>query len=359
MAQCPARDKICNKCTKRGHFAKLFKSSGVYVIQENIPRQQDLQETDMTAYVDYLQAGDIIPRWELVHPDDTSTNWIKFEPRRAEVITNNDIQGHLNRVRSETNNIVFIADTGSSTSFVNEKTANLLTSSVKSAVKTKLGEDDEANKMVCYNGYKIPSLGRLIASIESGGWTIQIASFIVVDDRRANIMGRNLLPQIGTKLHQERKPVGKSNFHVNGIDNSDKQIAAWVKTTYPGLCTRIGRSKNHMVHTQFLKEFKALQQRGKRIPIHIQEKVEKEIRLLIDQGHIIRLEKCSDYQFISPFAITVKKDQSKTLAMDSKQINKSIQKNKYQIPNIEVLLDNIAQSAQEGTNKPGTTYVST
>ena len=119
MAQCPARDKICNKCTKRGHFAKLCKSSGVKVIQENIPQQQDLQETDMTTYVDYLQAGDIIPGWELVHPDDTSTNWIKFEPRRAEVITNKDLQGHLIRVHSETNTMVFITDTGSPTSFVN------------------------------------------------------------------------------------------------------------------------------------------------------------------------------------------------------------------------------------------------
>ena len=114
-----------------------------------------------------------------------------------------------------------------------------------------------------------------------------------------------------------------------------------------------------MVHTQFLKEFKALQQRGRRVPIHIQEKVENEIRSLIDQGHIIRLEKCSDYQFISHIVITVKKDQSKKLAMDSKQINKSIHKNKYQKPNIEVLLHIIAQSAQEGTNKPRTTYFST
>ena len=54
LAQCPARDKICNKCTKRGQFAKLCKSSGVNIIQENITQQQDLQETDMNAYVDYL-----------------------------------------------------------------------------------------------------------------------------------------------------------------------------------------------------------------------------------------------------------------------------------------------------------------
>ena len=114
-----------------------------------------------------------------------------------------------------------------------------------------------------------------------------------------------------------------------------------------------------MVHTTFLQEFKALQEKGRRIAIHIQEKVEREIRFLIDQGHIIKLEKCSDQHFISPIVITVKKDQSIKLAMDSKQINKKIHKNKYQMPNKDVLLDNVAQSAQEGHKKPGSTLFST
>ena len=237
LAQCPVRDKNCKKRTKRGHFARLCKSSQINAIQESIPQQQDLQDTEMNACVNYLQAGDIIPGWEVIHPDDTSTNWIYFEPRRAE-ITNTDLQGHLIRNRSETNNIVFIADTGSPTSFVNKKTDNLLAATVKSTVETKLRDDDEANRMVCYNGYKIPSLGRLIPPIESGGGTIQTASFIVVDDRRANILGRNLLPQIGIQLHQERKPVGRSALHVNNIDSSDTQIVAWVRTTYTGPCTQ-------------------------------------------------------------------------------------------------------------------------
>ena len=153
----------------------------------------------------------------------------------------------------------------------------------------------------------------------------------MTDER--DILGRNLLPQFGIQLHQKRKPVGKSTLQVNSIDNSDIQIATWVRTTSPGLCTRIGRSKNNMMHTKFLSEFKALQQRG-RIPIHIQEKVEHEIRSLIDQGHINRLEKCNDHQVISPIVITVKKDGSIKLAMDSKQINKSIHKNKYQMPKL-------------------------
>ena len=177
-----------------------------------------------------------------------------------------------------------------------------------------------------------------------------------MDDKRANILGRNILPQIGIQLKQT--PAGKSiNAIFEDPNCADQKITNWVKTSFPGLCTRIGRSRNHMVHTTFLKEFKALQQKGRRIPIHIQEKVEQENRSLIDQGHIVKLEKCSDQQFISPIVITVKKDQSIKLAMDSKQINKTIHKNKYQMPNIDVLLDNVAQSAQQGHNKPGTTNI--
>ena len=48
-------------------------------------------------------------------------------------------------------------------------------------------------------------------------------------------------------------------------------------------------------------------------------------------------------KFISPIVITVKEDQTVNLALDSKKINKLIHKNKYQMPNIELLLDNIAQ----------------
>ena len=91
--------------------------------------------------------------------------------------------------------------------------------------------------------------------------------------------------------------------------------------------------------------------------MHIQEKMERKIQSLIDQGHIVKLEKCSDQQFIRPVVIMVKKDHSIKLAMDSKQILKMIHKNRYQKPNIDVLLDKVAQSAQE-TAKNGHYFLS-
>ena len=61
------------------------------------------------------------------------------------------------------------------------------------------------------------------------------------------------------------------------------------------------------------------------------------------KGHIETLSSCSDEHFISPIVTTVKKNQSRKLVIDSKVLNKAIHKNKYQMPNIEMLKDSISK----------------
>ena len=53
---------------------------------------------------------------------------------------------------------------------------------------------------------------------------------------------------------------------------------------------------------------------------------------------------CLDKNSISPIFITVKRDKTVKLALDSKFLNKFIHKNKYQMPNIDNLIDTIQQS---------------
>ena len=57
-----------------------------------------------------------------------------------------------------------------------------------------------------------------------------------------------------------------------------------------------------------------------------------------------KLTNCSNKIFISPKVITVKKDQSIKIALDSKILNKAIHKNKYQMPNIDSLIQTISQT---------------
>ena len=160
----------------------------------------------------------------------------------------------------------------------------------------------------------------------------------MVDDKKANIIGRNLQ---------------KQNVHaIREQEESDPAIKQWVKDNFAQLCVRIGKSKNRTVKTQFIEELVPIQQKGRRIPIHPHERVKVELNKLIDQKHIIKLNKCSGKQLICPIVITVKKDQTVKLALDSKKINTFIHRNKYQMPNIDLLLDNIAQIIKSDKTKP-------
>ena len=64
---------------------------------------------------------------------------------------------------------------------------------------------------------------------------------------------------------------------------------------------------------------------------------------MLDEKHIIKLSSCPDKYFISPIVVTVKKDQTTKLALDSKVLNEAIHKNKCQMPNIDTLIEPIFQ----------------
>ena len=85
------------------------------------------------------------------------------------------------------------------------------------------------------------------------------------------------------------------------------------------MCTRLGRSKNHIAKPLFRQNYISSQHKGRRVPLHLLDKVELELKKLIDDGQIIKLEKCPDDLFISPVVITVKKDKSVKSVLDSKK----------------------------------------
>ena len=101
--------------------------------------------------------------------------------------------------------------------------------------------------------------------------------------------------------------------------------------------------KLHTVRSKFHKKFTPTHQKGRRVPINLLYKVSDELKKLSNQGHIEKLQECSDQNFISPIVITVKKDKAVKLALDSKVLNKAIHKNKSQMPNIDSVIDSISQ----------------
>ena len=85
--------------------------------------------------------------------------------------------------------------------------------------------------------------------------------------------------------------------------------------------------------------FTPVQQKGRRVPLQFLEKLENELKKLIDDKQIIELDKCSDEYFISPVVITVKHDKIVKKALSFKKLNDAIHKNKIQIQGIDHLID--------------------
>ena len=104
--------------------------------------------------------------------------------------------------------------------------------------------------------------------------------------------------------------------------------------------------------THFHSPFKLVQTKCRRVPLHLLDSVKVELYRMEKEGHIVKLSKCDEDCFISPIVITRKKDGSIKLALDSKLLNNQIFKNKYQMPNIHELIDNIAlQLSSKGSGE--------
>ena len=125
-------------------------------------------------------------------------------------------------------------------------------------------------------------------------------------------MGRDILRKIGITL------TASSQISDTSIESN---IIKWILKKYPKLCTRLRKSENHIAKPTMKENFNSIQQKRRRVPVHLLDKVEAELEKLIQDKQIIRLDKCPDEHFISPVVITVKDDKSVKIALDSKKLN--------------------------------------
>ena len=88
-------------------------------------------------------------------------------------------------------------------------------------------------------------------------------------------MRRDILPRLGISL-QQTKQQGTQIHNFSGIETG-KDIIKWIFKKYPHLCTRLGRSKYHIAKSLFRENNNPNQQKGIRVPLHLLEKVEKEL----------------------------------------------------------------------------------
>ena len=121
-------------------------------------------------------------------------------------------------------------------------------------------------------------------------------------DGHRSLLGRDLFPALGLSVQQSNSP-----NTVNQVEQEYCPIKKQTATNFPALTSRIGKSKLHTFRSKFHKHYTPSQQKARRVPLNLLLKVSDELKKLSDQGHIEKLQECSDKNFISPIVITVKK----------------------------------------------------
>ena len=363
---CPAKNTQCNICKKVGHFASRCT---VKMPERRTPRKPQLTTpgqyaTPQTRRVRHVKnennQGDSTEESvdaeaalyiKKLHEDWANINLIRpteFNPQKNDQINKNTNGEFWVKTTTKAEKIQWLADTGSPRSLINTQKAFEMSNKIDNAV---IHPYNEETKYRCFNNNDIAIKGVLHMELKSGSWNDKNRKILVVDNKTNNIMGRDVLAKLGITLKAE-KPHGKQVHTILNIQ-TEKNIIKWIFQKYPHLCTRLGRSKNHIAKSLLRQNYTPSQHKGRRVPLHLLDKVELELKKLVDDEQIMKLKKCPDDLFISPVVITVKKDKSFKIALDSKKLNDAIHKNKYQIQSIDHLIDSVAVSISERRNLPG------
>ena len=127
LQSCPAKDKICSKCAKRGHFAKVCRSGNVNYLgdrnneeeQEETESESQGTELDPVAFADFTSKNS----WAEYHVGNFSVMAISeaFEIKHATNLSEDDLNGHIIKLKTKIEDLFAIADSGSPMSSLNEK----------------------------------------------------------------------------------------------------------------------------------------------------------------------------------------------------------------------------------------------
>ena len=370
LTTCPARDRNCNTRGRKGHFAKHCRSSArtqTNIVEQNrVPQENENTRANPQENPEFeVNLDDFLV---LAVDTDSQINAVedKIERGVRTVFNHEGLElkktlkvslGNFNPYYTEIQ-----IDSASPVSFMKKDLLHEL--KIRDRF-LKLESVDEITKKA-YQGFgsTINIIGRVRVRIRSKGWEANDQKLFITEGAERNLLGNDILPNLGIVVFQKQpppngpkswkdqkaSPIG-TNFNQIKFASDNKQdqsqetpsqseFKIYISKHFSDLIKRTGRSKNYVVNTYFNEPLKPIQVKGKRIPIHLLPKVC--IDQILRDGHIEKLSRCSEDCFISPIVITAKRDGSIKLALNSKLLNKQIFRNRYQMPNLFELIDNVA-----------------
>ena len=309
IANCPAKGATCNSCRKLGHFERTCRGirrgtnqwrfrGRVGLVRNENEHYQSMQSVsegaeDPVAWVN--QQG----RGENDSITSGSDDYMVMSIKRRRNGTELKIPGARVQVEVSGKKMWLWIDSGSPVKIFS--LTDLKTTLGKANTQLQPSKDE----FLDYNNNGINILGKGAVTMSLNGWAAP-AQVSVISRNHQSILGRDLMGTLGLELVQRKRVMGIKGEGSCQEEEYD-ELQTYFCKLYPNLFTRIGKIRNAKVRADFFENLRPIERKGRRVPISLQDKVDKEINRLINEGHIIKLHECSDKYFVSPIVITIKK----------------------------------------------------
>ena len=297
MHKCPATETNCNKCGKKGHYAKVCR-----------------QKYTNNRTVKQLTEEEIEGQNETSSESDESIHHIK-EIKKIEEKNKHTATVKINGIKRE-----FVIDTGSPISIMppDEKI-------LKIAELQKI-----TNRYQDVNKNEVKFRGNIPVNLE---YENNKQKMETLRTERTDIT-----PLLGMDWMKKFKlTIGRIQLADRSQSEREK-----VFKKFPDLFENNETIKDAEINIQLKPGHYPVKQKARPVPLHLQKDVGRELERLIKSGHLEKINNVDEDCFVSPVVITVKSDKSVKIALVSRKSKDSCIKMRPHMPNMEELLNQIS-----------------
>ena len=236
---CPAKSAECRKCKRRGHYEKMGRS---------MRRVQYVEKTTSSAEED---------------------NWDYEKIQRIE--NTKQKKGFYNATLLVNNvPIKFIIDSGSPVTLIPE----CLCSKITPIEPLKTTYKD-------VNNQKFSFTGQTKAMVKTNKETMELP-LLITKAQTAPLMGLDWMQQLKINLNSNNDAI---QIHNINLDNKERKIIK-LQIDFKDLFYNIKEIKNLSIKINLKTGAQIIQQKGRPIPIHLQDQVAQELKRLIKHGYV-------------------------------------------------------------------------
>ena len=295
--KCPALDKLCNNCGRKGHFARVCRQ------KENKRRIHNVTEEEITMIGNESdQSESSIYRIEKINRITDNNSYLTASVK-------------INGIEKE-----FIIDTGSPISIM----------PIGSDILKKTEIQKVKHRYQDVNKNEVKFRGQIPVDIEYKNNKQKMQILITERDDITPLLGMDWLKKFNMTIRSIQ------------LDQNNQSEKKQVIKTFPDLFKNNTTIKDTEINIQLKPGHYPVKQKARPIPLHLQEEVGKELEKLIKTGHLEKVKLVDEDCFVSPVVIAVKNDKSIKIALDSRKLNDSCIKIRPHMPNMEELLNQIS-----------------